>query len=212
MSGALTALLVFLMAWFAIGSLWNIRKGNATMRWMEGGLPLLGARTTVRWLGTTSVEMILREARPPFEQMTLVIFLEPRDVPWIWGFTRRRGRRDTLIVRAQLARAPLHELEVLDRASWSGRDAWRGMASERWSVREPTAADDLRAFYKFESALTLGDTLLGLTHRKGMAVRRLSVHRGEPHLQLHVDLPALSTPAVEFFGTLRVLGQHATGA
>jgi hypothetical protein len=62
----LTLLAVVVVAWFAAGTLHNIRKGSALMRWMQGGLPLLGARTTVRWLGTTAVEMVIREAKPPF--------------------------------------------------------------------------------------------------------------------------------------------------
>ena len=43
---AIAALLV--VDWFAVGTVWNVRKGRAVMRWMQGGLPLLGARATVR--------------------------------------------------------------------------------------------------------------------------------------------------------------------
>src|ERR1035437_6499979 len=74
-------LVTIVMGWFAAGSIWNVRKGKAALRWMQGGLPLLGERTTVRWLGTTSVEMVIAKARKPFEQATLVIFLEPRHAP-----------------------------------------------------------------------------------------------------------------------------------
>jgi hypothetical protein len=42
-----------------------------------------------------------------------------------------------------------------------------------------------------------------------MTVRRLSVRRAEPHLQLHVDLPEVSAPAVEFFTAVRTLGEMA---
>ena len=76
------------------------------MRWMQGGLKLLGERTTVRWLGSTAVELGNREAKAPFEEVTVVVFLEPRDVPWMWALSRARGRRDTLIVRGQLRRPP----------------------------------------------------------------------------------------------------------
>src|SRR5664280_2313395 len=81
------------MVWFAAGSIWNVRKGKSFLRWMQGGLHLLCERTTVRWLGTTAVELVLSKPKPPFEEATLVIFLEPRDVPWLWGFSRSRGRR-----------------------------------------------------------------------------------------------------------------------
>jgi hypothetical protein len=200
-------LVAVVMVWFAAGSIWNVRKGKSILRWMQGGLELLCERTTVRWLGTTAVEMVLVKAKPPFEEVTLVIFLEPRDVPWLWGFSRTRGRRDALILRARLRRAPHADLEALDRSSFAGRDALRRMASERWSVREGEAAGALPVFYKVEGALPLADALLGSARGAGMTVRRLSVRRAEPHLQLHVDLPAGSAPAADFFAAVRTLGE-----
>ena len=32
-----------------------------------------------------------RRPKPPFEEATLVIFLEPRDVPWLWGVLAEPG-------------------------------------------------------------------------------------------------------------------------
>jgi hypothetical protein len=106
MTVVLTIAALLVVGWFAAGTLWNVRKGGAVMRWMQGGLPLLGPRATVRWLGSTTVELGIAGAKPPFERVTLVIFLEPRDLPWLWGITHLRGRRDTLIVRAQLRNPP----------------------------------------------------------------------------------------------------------
>jgi len=200
-------LVALVMVWFAAGSIWNVRKGKSTLRWMQGGLQLLCERTTVRWLGTTAVELVLSKSKPPFEEATLVIFLEPRDVPWLWGFSRSRGRRDALILRAKLRRAPHGDFEALDRSSFAGRDALRRMASERWSVRESAADGALPVFYKVEGALPLADALLGSARGAGMTVRRLSVRRAEPHLQLHIDLPSESAPAAEFFAAVRTLGE-----
>ena len=202
-------LVALVMVWFAAGSIWNVRKGKSTMRWMQGGLHHLCERTTVRWLGTTAVELVLSKPKPPFEEATLVIFLEPRDVPWLWGFSRTRGRRDALILRAKLRRAPHADLESLDRSSFAGRDALCRMASERWSVREGAAAGALPVFYKVEGALPLADALLELARGAGMTVRRLSARRVEPHLQLHVDLPRESAPAADFFAAVRTIGERA---
>jgi hypothetical protein len=202
-------LVALVMVWFAAGSIWNVRKGKSTLRWMQGGLHHLCERTTVRWLGTTAVELVLSKSKAPFEEATLVIFLEPRDVPWLWGFSRSRGRRDGLILRARLRRAPHADLEALDRSSFAGRDALRRMASERWSVREPGASGALPTFYKVEGALPLADALLELAKGAGMTVRRLSVRRAEPHIQLHIDLPSESAPAAEFFAAVRTIGERA---
>src|SRR5512140_307778 len=140
---AVMILVTIVMGWFAAGSIWNVRKGKAVLRWMHGGLPLLGERTTVRWLGTTSVEMVIAKARKPFDQATIVLFFEPRDVPWIWGPSRLRGRRDTLIVRARLAKTPTADLEAIDVASWSGREARPRITGERWELREPAGTEPL---------------------------------------------------------------------
>jgi hypothetical protein len=208
MTAALIAAVTLVMGWFAVGSIRNVRRGSATLRWFREGLPLLGEKTTLRWLGTSSVELVLARAKPPFESVTLVIFLEPRDVPWIWAFSRWRGRRDTLIVRGQTRRLPSHDIEALSGGSWSARDAQRRIASESWPLESSAAS--LTIFTKADGDRPLAEALIGLARDAGMEVRRLSVRRQEPHFQLHVDLPAPTTPAEAFFKTLRVMAERAT--
>ena len=203
-------LAVLVLVSFAAGSIWNVRSGRVLMRWMQGGLPLLGERTTVRWLGTTAIEMVIRNAHSPFEQVTAVIFLEPRDVPWMWAISRGRGRRDTIIIRARLRSAPTADIEMLDPRSWSGRDALRSIAAGQWTIRAPGPAGALPVYYKSPAVLERADELLELARRSGLVVRRLSVRRTEPHLQIHVAPPATVTPASEFFAAVRALGQRAS--
>ncbi len=105
---------VAVVAWFAAGTIWNVRLGREVLRWMQGGLPVLGQHTTVRWLGSTAVEMVIHDGKPPFAAATVVIFLEARDLPWMWALGRSGGRRDTLIIRGVLRRTPTVEVEALD--------------------------------------------------------------------------------------------------
>jgi hypothetical protein len=126
---------VLVVAWFAAGTIINVRKGRAFMRWMQDGLPLIGPRATVRWLGSTVLELAIREAAAPFANATVLVVLAPRDLPWGWML----GRRDTLIVRGALRRAPDAELEVLDAASWSGREALPRVPRE-WQRRAASGA------------------------------------------------------------------------
>jgi hypothetical protein len=205
----LTVILLAVVAWFAAGMIWNIRKGSAAMRWMQGGLPLLGERTTVRWLGTSSVELAIPQAKPPFAQVVLIVFLEPRDVPWLWAVARSRGRRDTLIIRAGLRRTPKRELEVLDRSSWSGREALRRVQGDGWSELKGAGPGGVSLLVKLEGGGARDDSLLDLARGAGMSVRRLSVGCNEPHLELHVDLPPRSADAAGFFSALRGLGERA---
>jgi len=180
-----------IVGWFAVGTIWNVRRGGELMRWMQPGLRMLAARTTVRWLGSTAVEMVMSEPQAPFAKIAAVIFLEPRDMPWMWALGRRK---DLLIFRADLPRAPKIDAEWLDPDSWSGRDA-----RKRAEGLPPPRAD-----------------LIELARGCGLPVRRLAVHRDAPHLQLHVAAPKGGpADAGALFGAFRALGhslRHAQGA
>ncbi|MGE5237094.1 MAG: hypothetical protein ACM3O7_12160 [Acidobacteriota bacterium] len=203
----LSALLV--VGWFAVGTIWNVRKGSAVMAWMHGGLPLMGERTTVRWLGSNTVEMVIQHANPPFERVAVVVFLEPRDVPWMWALSRRHGRRDTLIVRGSLRAAPRNDLEVLDPTSWSGRDALRRLASEDWLVRDATSPGGLAVYHKTPAALVLGDALIERAAGAGVTLRRLSLRRSERAFQLHIQLPSKTASAGDLFRAIHALADNA---
>ena len=201
---------VTIVAWFAAGTIWNVRKGSALMRWMQGGadggLRALGERTTVRWLGSTALEMVIRDAKAPFTGVSLVIFLEARDLPWMWALGRSRGRRDTLIVRGVLRRSPALELEALDPASWSGRDAL-ARVPRQWPLREAAAQGGLVVHYANAGALARADELLALAERAGLTVKRLSLRRAEPNLQIHIAFPDGRQPAHEFFEAVHALAE-----
>jgi hypothetical protein len=140
--------------------------------------------------------------------VTLVIFLEARDLPWMWALGRSRGRRDTLIIRGVLRRTPGIEFEALEPSSWSGRDALPRVPSD-WLVRQAEAPDGLVVHHASAAARECADALLGLTRRAGLAVKRLSMRRTEPNFQLHVALPDQRQPAHGFFEVVRGLAERA---
>jgi hypothetical protein len=199
---------IALVAWFSAGTIWNIRRGRLLMRWMQGGLPVLGERTTVRWLGSNAVEMVIHNAKPPFASVTLVVVLEARDVPWMWALGRARGRRDMLIIRGVLRRVPQVEFEALDAASWSGREALPRVPKE-WLVRQPAAAGDVVVHYDSAAALECADALLTKSRRAGITAKRLSVRRAEPHIQIHISLPEERQPARAFFEAVQAIAERA---
>jgi len=199
---------VAIVAWFAAGTIWNVRTGRELMRWMQSGLPVLGERTTVRWLGSTAVEMVIRDGKAPFAGVTMVIFMEARDTPWMRAIGRSRGRRDTLIIRGLLRRTPAVEFEVLNPASWSGRDALPRVPP-KWLVHQAESPGGLIVHYDGATGVTRADTLLTLAQRTGLAVRRLSLRRTEPNFQLHVALPDRRQPARDFFEAVHTLAEHA---
>jgi hypothetical protein len=200
LTGLAVAAAVLLVAWFAAGTIWNVRLGSEVMRWMQAGLPVIGERTSVRWLGSSVVELVINEGKAPLGRTAVVIFMEPRDLPW-WPLSRMQGRRDTLIVRGVLRRTPAAELEVLDPASWSGRDALP-RAPREWPVRK---LGGLKLLGEEKRA----EALLKRAQAAGLSIRRLSVRRTEPGFQLHVALPDRSRSSREFFEAVHDLSELA---
>ena len=194
---------VAVVAWFAAGTIWNVRTGRALMRWMQDGLPLLGSRTTVRWLGSSVVEMVIGEARAPFTAVTLVIFLEPRDLPW-WPLSRARGRRDTLIIRGTLRQAPALELETLDPRSWSGRDALPRVP-RGWLAREGGIA----VHYESTPALERADALLARARDADMRPGGRCVRPAPPPIKRKQRRAPPQRPAREFFEAVHDLAELA---
>src|SRR5918996_2424206 len=194
MSGAgpigaiLIVLLIVVMLWFALGTQRNVRRGNALLRWLQDGLPLLGKRTTMRWLGSSAIVLKIAEAAAPFREAEVVVVLEPRDVPWLWAWSRRRGRRDFVILRARLERPPGLELEAGDEAGWTGGDRTAALDEGSWA-RADRDRPGLRVFHAPGSdpaqVLSLLDRLVGASG----GVWRLSVRREPPHLEVHVRPP-----------------------
>jgi hypothetical protein len=197
-------LAVAVVAWFAAGTIWNIRAGRELLRWMHGGLPLLGERTTVRWLGSTAVELVINQGKSQFAKATVVIFLEPRDLPW-WPLSHLRGRRDTLIIRGVLRRAPSFEFEALDPASWSARDALPRVPRD-WL--QAAAPGGVVVHHAGAAALGHAYALLEIAQRAGMKLWRLSVRRTEPNFQLHVALPDRRQSARDFFEAVHALADR----
>ncbi|OGO48450.1 MAG: hypothetical protein A2W37_03220 [Chloroflexi bacterium RBG_16_63_12] len=208
----LIVLVAVVMGWFALGVVWNIRRGNAVLKWMQTGLPRLGEKTTLRWLGSSAVELSIAKARPPFRRVDLLLVLEPRDVPWFWLLTRLRGRRDMLIVRGQLTTAPQFEYDLLAPGSWSERETVGRGEARQWET-EALGDARFRAPVPTRSlSRQIAPGALGAARKVQPIVWRLSSRRESPQLELHVPLPnPRQADATQFFNALRALAEQMTG-
>ncbi|TMF34398.1 MAG: hypothetical protein E6I26_12175 [Chloroflexi bacterium] len=206
-------LILFVMLWFALGTQRNIRIGNDLLRWLQRGLPLLGRRTTLRWLGSSAVELRIVEPAEPFREATVLAVLEPRDVSLLWAFARWRGRRDFLIVRASLVRPPRFSMEVRDPRTWTGRadghdQATNGGGETGWHRLDwPGGCVAVAGPGADEAAIRSTWEALGAASG---GVWKLTVQPVVPHLEVHVrpagDRPvgadALLTPIRQLAATL----------
>jgi hypothetical protein len=224
--GASLLLLVVIafLVWFALGTQINIRRGNAILTWLQGGLPLLGRRTTLRWLGSSAVELKLVEPLDPFREASVIIVLEPRDVGWLWAFARARGRRDFIIVRASLRRAPRVELSLTDPAGWTSPG--RPVHDERAGIGDPEAAvvalPPPSAGIHASGSPGLDPVLVARVWASFQAaaggVWQVTVQPTVPHLEVHVLPPAMAAvPSERLIDAIRDLAanigrdQRATG-
>jgi hypothetical protein len=187
-TAAAIVLLLAVMLWFTWGTQRNISRGNVLVRWLQSGLPVLGRRATLKWLGSSAVELGIVEPSRPFVEATVTVVLEPRDVPWFWAWSRRRGRRDFLILRARLERSPRLELEAGDEQGWTGRDGIRRLDEDVWATAD-WRSGELRVFHAAgtdpEQVRPLYDRLVAASG----GVWRLSVRREPPHVEVHVRPP-----------------------
>lgn len=201
-------LLLVVMLWFTWGTQHNISRGNQLLRWLQGGLPLLGRRTTLRWLGSSAAELGIAEPEPPFAEVNVLVVLEPRDVPWLWARARARGRRDFMIFRASLPRSPRFELEVGNPSGWTGSEGLDRLDEATW-LSADWGRPGLRVLH---APGAVPDTVRPIFDRLAEAsggVWRLSVRRDPPHLEVHVLPPDPEADAAVFIGAFVDLARSA---
>lgn len=196
-------LILVVMLWFALGTQRNIRKGNDLLRWLQDGLPILGRRTTLRWLGSSAVELGIVEPMPPFREATVVIVLEPRDVGVLWAFARSRGRRDFVIIRANLARPPLFSMDVRDPTGWTGRLDPADQVDDLWQMQAWPGGCVAHIGRGADEAV-VRSAWNGLAKVSG-GVWRLTVQPIVPHVEVHFRPPSGSARSDRLLAPFREL-------
>jgi hypothetical protein len=196
LAAGLVMLFLAVMLGFALGTGRNVSRGNDILRWLQAGLPLIGRKTTLRWLGSSVVELAIADANDPFREATVLTVLEPRDLVWLWPIARRRGRRDFLVVRCSLKRAPRIAVEVADRRAWTGRDRPRQADEEEWQPVEAWTAH-VRASVAMGADGLLARRLWDRLAAASAGPWRLSVRRTVPHLEVHVLAPGTADASAD---------------
>jgi hypothetical protein len=183
---AFVVAVLVVLGWFAIGTHVNVRKGHAVLRWLQDGMPLLGERTTLRWLGSSGVELKVQRALAPLESAEVFLVLEPRDIPVLWWLFRIRGRRDLLILRGTLRTPPPFELEAFDRRAWSVRGIARSLEREQWTSIPLPPGSSLVAFGRGRA--DGARDLLAVPAFPELPLVRVAVRRSAPNLEVQWEL------------------------
>lgn len=178
---------IFVVGWFAVGTQYNVRKGHDAMRWLQDGLPLIGEKTNLRWLGSSVVELKIQQAKPPFRQAYVLVVLEPRDVAPLWAAARLRRRRDLFIFRGILRNQSRQELEALDISAWSTRGRERQLKKDNWAL---VPVSPPLVVYAPQPSGAVSE-LLTAAALDGCPLVRLAVHRTEPNFEVQWRLDPL---------------------
>jgi hypothetical protein len=202
---------VLIMGWFALGVVYNLRRGDTLLKWMQQGLPKIGQRTTFRWLGTSVAELVIAKAKKPFRRLETLVVLKPRDIFWMTILAHFQGRDDIVIFRAQLSTAPLVDLELVDAKTWSGNNALKQVTERKWESKAYQGLQLLAPSGLLDLATTVLDKLSDPMQKFSPRYARFSLRRdaSRPNLELHVPFPESHTEnADQYFESLRGLA-HA---
>lgn len=203
----IAAVAVF-MGWFAIGMIYNLRRGDKLLKWMQDGLPLIGQRTTFRWLGSSVAEMAIAKAKRPFHRMDVLLVLKPRDVFWMTLTALVQKRDDILIFRAALATPPLLDLELADPKTWTGREALSKAAKRNWEATDYHGLRLMAPRGLLNLAAETLDRLAAPMQSLSPRYVRLSLRKSAPNMEVHLPFPNPSeTDAKAYFQSLIELGR-----
>lgn len=204
----LVVAVLIVMGWFAFGVIYNLRRGDALLKWMRAGLPRIGERTTFRWLGTSVAELVIAHAKAPFRRLETLLVLKPRDVFWMTVLAAMQGRNDIVIFRAQLGTSPLLDLELVDPKSWSGRAALNQVAQRGWESRPYRGSQLMAPKGLLDLAASTLDGLSGPMEKLSSRYLRFSLRKNAPNLEVHVPFPKYGeTEAADYFEALRGLAR-----
>lgn len=179
-------LCVILGLWFVAGYISNGLKVRRISRAAEAALTKYGRVSSIRRLGNSGAQFIVEKAETPFRQIELVFLLEGRENLLLWLLERIRGRRDELVLRANLRTAPAQEISL---AESQDREFKARLLREQekpyeW-IAAPAGLEMARRGARDDVMVErLGRFLDGF----GGAVRRVSIQSKEPHLTVRVRL------------------------
>jgi len=198
----IVGLVIVMAVWYVVGTWYNRRRGIRTLTWLREGLRSLGGQLEMAWIGSAAsgARAAVRKPEPPFREVNAVFLLESRELLPLWLANRLRGKRDELIIKAQLRSTRRGELEVLPAGSRVERSL-RQDSQSPWQWEE--GPHGLRIGYRGSQGKALQAAILPFLQDYGLYLHRFSWRRSKPHLLLHTRLAGLTDrPAPDFFRDL----------
>ncbi len=206
----LVVAVIIIMGWFAFGVIYNLRRGDTLLKWMQDGLPDIGQKTTFRWLGTSVAELVIAHAKKPFRRLETLLVFKPRDIFWMTILAYFQGRDDIVIFRAQLTTAPITDLELVDPKTWSGRNASNQLDERKWESKTYQGLQLMAPKGLLDLATTTLDGLAAPMEKLSPRYARFSLRRdaSRTNLEVHMPFPQYRVAdANKYFEALRELAR-----
>lgn len=132
--GLLAVLVIagFFLVWYFAGGGLNRRLARRLANEIRDSLIAWGGTSRVQPFGSTAFRMTTEGANPPFRDLSVVVTLEPREMPINWALAHAQGRRDVAVLEASLRQTPRIGFELVDPATRIGKR--RARAKSSWST------------------------------------------------------------------------------
>ncbi len=198
------ALSIALVIWYVVGMQVNRRRASHLLRWIREGVREFGGEATWRGLGTSGFQVTVKGARHPFRRIEMMVLLEPREMLLLWLFNRLRGRRDLMVLKADLRTRPKTEVEVINKGGRIAREVLKAIDEEGW-IRGEIGDTNLMVARKGKDIAALAEGLSPLVREHAPYILRISLRKALPHLLVNLSLSGLE--AMEARAVFRLLGR-----
>ena len=196
-------LIILMGLWYLVGTWYNRRRGIRTLTWLRDGLQSLGGQLEMSWLGSAAsgARAVVNKTQPPFRQLNAIFLLESRELLPLWLANLLRGKRDELIIKADLRTPRRGEIEVIPAGSRVEQSLRLEGDHSSWQWNE--GPHGLRIAYRGPQGKELIAAVAPFLEDYGLYLHRLSWRRNSPHLLLHTRLVGLiDRSPTEFFEDL----------
>ncbi len=192
--GLLAVLIIagFFLVWYFAGGGLNRRLARRLANEIRDSLLAWGGTSRVQPFGSTAFRMTTEGANPPFRDLSVVVTLEPREMPINWALAHVQGRRDVAVLEASLRQTPRIGFEIVDPTTRIGKR--RARAKSAWSTVQLDGRDFLLSAKNERAA---GELLRSLGTDVLSGIAALHVTAGsEPGLAVSLALEEGSVSSV----------------
>lgn len=181
---------LFLAIWYFGASVYNRRRGLDIYHWLQADLDEFGGELTGKWLGSSGsgAQLHIHKADPPFKTLDIIYLLTSRELLPLFLVDLARGKRDQLIIKAEIRPHFIGEVEIVPEKSSLARQM-RSEQNKPWTIN--SLSHRLISGLRGSDGSKLHQALEPFIGKYGANIRRISWSRKVPHLIITLSLAGL---------------------